>query len=160
MSDTTNLLRQFNYQVNFELACEELKKNEIDFQHTFSDNKFQVFVKGSQHDKAQAILDSLELDDQLVESSDGPTLQEYSEWSDRQYEPSHYTGGKAPHWYADKKTLRIIAPLYLLSGLFSLIYFFDYLFDKKSRGINPEGFIFMLLYIFIGVAGTYRAYKK
>lgn len=160
------LVRKYHYELNFHMATEALVKHDIDFSQETEDGLFCIYVNSAQVALAEKIIRALGLDDTFAESEvvegagqDMPTIDGYTEWGSRQYDPGHYTGGKMPQWYEDPKNLRIIGPLVLFSGIGGILLMTMAIYEGDGDW-SSEKILFSGLYLFAGVMITRRAYKK
>jgi hypothetical protein len=157
------LLKAYNYLTNFEFAIQALNDANISFQKESADEKFMLYVNETDKEKALNILDALDLDDTIADENSKGSITDYLEWSDNQYSPGYYLGGKIPHWMLDKKIWKVLGPLCLLSGVGQFYSILDDL-KPKTDSYFPEdtglSILFCLVYLAAGISITYRAFKN
>jgi hypothetical protein len=132
----------YTYEANARYAESELKNSGIECETRESDAGFELRTEGDVGSTIE-ILKSMELDESEIDSESVEYIEGYVEWTEKMYDPGHYTGGKMPHYLLDKSNWKFMIPVFAL-GPILLIF-------GLVRGAEPdlESLLMMGLYAFV-----------
>jgi hypothetical protein len=122
----------YKYEANANFAKAELGKTGLESEVHKSDEGFELRTSNPSA-ATREFLESLELDDSFIYSEDFDYLEAHIEWSNKMYDPGHYTGGKIPHFMLDKSKWKY---LILIFALDPLILLFGLLVDAEPNGVT------------------------
>lgn len=108
---------------------------------------FQVLVRENDLDTAITLIEKLEIVEYDLDPESEGYLDGHNEWSDKMYDPGHYTGGKIEHWIYNKDIWKYIAPIYLISGIGILgMVIFGFM------DIDFDSILGITIYLFVGAS--------
>ena len=149
----------FKFEANALFAAEQLQREGIyaDFSHYPEADPpgFYLEVDAEYQDPAKRILAKLEVDESALDQDSEGYLDGHMEWSQKMYDPGHYTGGKIPHYLFNKDIWKYIAPLYLVGGIASLAFIF-----LTGANLEAETFLWIGLYLFVGLSMFWQLSQK
>lgn len=143
----------YQFKANAYFAQLELEKKQIEVDIKQDNEGYSLWGDEKIYEQAKQEVEQLALDESEVDPDSKGYVEGHLEWTQKMYDPGHYTGGKIPHFYLDKSNFLTMSIYFMGWGLIIFLM-------EKNHYHSYGDFIAPFIYLLIGISLRVQYRKK